>query len=224
VSEPDIIKTLRDRGYSVSEIDKAMKEALKTRVSGGAGAPEPATLPPPPPREFAQTSEDLALPAPIGPPKFPKEEFPETPTGKDFIGPPSPEPVPLEPELPEEPSPPPIRTKRGGIERRDIEELTEVIVEEKLRDVNNRFREMQTQLQQTNNKIETLSQEINRIKSEKTGELKGIESKIDSYKQNMTELNGRIESMERALKESLSPMLESLRSLSETIKMLKKKG
>jgi len=53
-------------------------------------------------------------------------------------------------------------------------------------------------------------------------EVKGIEEKIDSYKQNMNELNGRIESMERALKDSLSPMLDSLRSLSETVRMLKK--
>jgi len=64
---------------------------------------------------------------------------------------------------------------------------------------------------------------VNTIRSEKSNQVKGIEEKIDSYKQSMGEINGRIESMERALKDSLSPMLESLRSLSETVKMLKGK-
>ncbi len=39
----------------------------------------------------------------------------------------------------------------------------------------------------------------------------------------MTEVIGRMESIERAMKDSLTPMMQTLRSLSDAIKMLKER-
>jgi DNA-binding transcriptional MerR regulator len=232
VAEPDIINTLRREGYAISEIDQAMKEALKGRVApegseyyGPPSRPqepyEPEPLPPPEPL-LPETGrrpirEERGIPpSPIG-------EFSDVPRGDDFSRAP-PESF-REPEFPEElPEPPPERRRRTkGVDRREIEELTEVVVEEKLRGLDERFNSIQSQFREMNNKINIISEEVKGSRISKGGEVKGIEDKIDSYKQDLNTLNGRIESLERALKESLSPMLDSLRSLSETVKLLKKK-
>ena len=227
VPEPDIIRTLRSEGYSTSEIDQAMKEALKSRVSGEFPEPPneygerplggpPETLPP---REeiprglgypSSEAEEGPELPPPYEAPAR-EPEFPETPRGGDFLRPPPSR------------AAPPGRGPSKSVDRKEIEELAEVIVDEKLRGMGERLKTIDTQFQQVNRKIDSLSEEINKIKSEKSGEVKGIEEKIDNYSKSMDELNGRIESMEKALKDSLSPMLGSMRSLSELVKSMKEK-
>lgn len=233
VAEPDIINTLRREGYSISEIDQAMKEALKSRVAP-EGTPtmerppteprkpfEPGPMPPPEPlppetRRTPIRGDHEIPPSPIG-------EFSDVPRGDDFVE--TSLPSLRGPEFPEElPKPPPERRKRSkGIDRREMEELIEVLVDEKLRGLDEKFNSVHSKFREIENKINTLSKEVEKTKVTKVDELKGIEGKIDGYKQEINTLNGRIESLERALKDSLSPMLDSLRSLSETVKLLKKK-
>ncbi len=227
VPEPDIIMKLRRDGYSTGEIDQAMKDALRSRVSGETGPPPPAyggrALGGPPedlpareeiPRGLGYPSSE-AMGGPELPPP-PAEappggmEFPESPTGEDFLRPP-----------PGRVAPVGRPSKR--IDKREMEELAEVIVEEKLRGMDERFRAIDTRFHQINRKMDTLSAEMNMIRSEKSGEVKGIEDKMESYLKSIDGLNGRIESMEKALKDSLAPMLESLRSLSDVVKSLKEK-
>jgi prefoldin subunit 5 len=233
MAEPDIINTLRREGYSISDIDQAMKEALRGRVASGEpedyGPParprepfEPGPLPPPepippgPPRSPLRREREIP-PSPLG-------EFDDVPRGGDFLE--ETPAIPRGPEFPEELPMPPAerRRKTRGFDRRDIEELTEVVVEEKLRGLGERFDSIQSQFREMDRKINAISEEMNTIRSSKGGEVRGISEKIDSYKQDIGELNGRMESLERALKDSLAPMLDSLRSLSETVKLLKKKG
>jgi hypothetical protein len=233
VSEPDIIMTLKREGYSNTEIDQSMKEALRSRVSGDfynrPAVNEYGEAPLGPPPESVPSREDMPrnLAYPIGGPEDDEEmpdqpfdpqsqaaraqEFPDMPGGEYF-----------------EPAPPRRMPQRGptkgGMERKEVEELTEVIVEEKLRDIRDRFRSVEMQFQQTNRKVDSVSDEINRMRLEKSNEVKGIESKIDGYSRNMDAINGRMESMEKALKDSLSPMLESMRSLSELVRSMREKG
>ncbi len=227
VPEPDIIRTLRREGYSTTEIDQAMKDALMSRVAGdfyrpaGAYGAQPAA---PPEEEFPERGnlprdlgypgadvEEAELPSPPFEPQVREPEMPELPEGDYFS-----QPVQRRPASP-------VARPRGGIDRREIEELAEVIIEEKLRDVKDKFRTVDMQFQQVGRKIDSFSEEMNRMRSEKSGEIKGIESKIDGYSKNMDEMTGRMGSMEKALRDSLSPMLESLRSLSELVRSLKEK-
>jgi archaellum component FlaC len=258
VPEPDIIRTLRNEGYSTGEIDTAMKDALRDRISGPQGynqGPQQRYVerPMPPARGFPPLEEDDEdLPAPLGRPRQPQEfagrGMPDEPMGSDFGGI---SPSSFRPRSPDEdfdepgfeepaqgpygPRPIPNQGPRGmppgrrpgpgqqarPTGRKEMEELAEVVVDEKLREMHNRVNAFQTSFQQLNAEIEMLNNEITRIRSEKLSEVKEIEAKIDDYKQCMTDMAGRIDSMEHALRDSLSPMLESLRSLSETIKLLK---
>lgn len=222
VPEPDIIRTLRREGYSTSDIDQAMKEALRSRVSGEAYGPPEGN---PPGNE--QIPGDLGYPLSSGgegadlppPPEYysPRRadpDMPESPVGEDF----------MRPRISSRPSPSEERrSQRSGMDRKEIEELAEVIVDEKLRDIRGEMKSADARFTQFNSRLETLSAEIDKIRSEKSGEVKGIEQKIDNYSTHIDEMNGRIESMEKALKDSLSPMLESMRSLSELVKNMKEK-
>ena len=234
MSEPDIIRNLRREGYATGEIDQAMKEALRNRVSGNfynkpmVNEYGEASLGPPPeeapereqiPRNLAYPGADMAdddiTPPPYDTPAEQREpQYPDMPEGDYFN-----EPAPRRPA-------PAMRgpQQRGGVDRREIEELAEVIVEEKLRELKERFKAVDMQFQQVNRKVESISDEMNRVRMEKSNEVKGIEDKIDGYSRNMDEINGRMESMEKALKDSLSPMLESMRSLADLVKSMKEKS
>lgn len=228
VPEPDIIRKLRRDGYSTNEIDHAMKEALRSKVSGEfyEAPTEYGEMPlGKPPRDLSseeEIPEDLSYPGSL---ETEEEELP-----------PMPEAPPIEPEFPEmprggdfgrpalrRPAPPMERRPFKGMERKEMEELAEVIVEEKLMGMRERLKTIDTQFSQVKSRIDSLSAEMNSIRSERGGEVKGIEEKIDAYSRSMDGLNGRMESMEKAFKDSLVPMLESMRSLSELVKSLKEK-
>ncbi len=100
LSEPEIIKTLREDGFSPLEVDRAMKDALRT----GTGVQQPSA-PPIPGRP--------SLPAgPIGAPPlpgdFPSEPLPPPPPQ---MAPPTPAPPPM-PPLPGQP--PSYGQQQGG--------------------------------------------------------------------------------------------------------------
>ena len=51
-----------------------------------------------------------------------------------------------------------------------------------------------------------------------------MKNNITAYKDSIADIAARMEAVERAMKDSLTPMMQSLRSLSDTIKALKEKG
>ena len=68
-----------------------------------------------------------------------------------------------------------------------------------------------------------MEQSLTQVKGVKRSEVDDIKTTVESYKESMSELASRMEAMERALKDSLTPMMQSLRSLSETVKVSKEK-
>jgi hypothetical protein len=253
LSEPEIIRTLKDEGYTPIEVDSAMRNVLKGAVGGFREPPEPSVHPaqrenyprPPAPRD-----DDFERPGPpktdefeAGPPRPPFEsggrlDMPTIPgekrpaynpeEGEYYEQPPK---VPRFTESQEEEDEiEPFRVlgdrmkdKKEAKEekRRAVEELIESVIDEKwgefrtqMDDVDNRFHQMES-------KIIELEQTTLQMRGEKKSEIEEIENKIDSYKQSINEVGERMESVERAMKDSLTPMLQSLRSLSDTIKSMK---
>lgn len=286
LSEPEIISSLRKEGYSPSDVDSAMKEALKT----GAGGP--GTRPGLPPRDEVLPGELLPGETAPGRPAEPALEEPLEPEAPmadagPEAGAPGPrkpeighremdrplrseevERVPRMPEIPgEEPAPaepleepeleappreaprrsaPPFEP-RGEIpkfqprlsreaprerkiaelrerRRREIMELTEELVEEKWVEVEDKMSEIDGKFKELNAKISGIEERISKAKWEKGGESKKIQENIDSYRDSMADINSKIEGLEKAVKSSLAPMMESMRGMSDTVKALKRKG
>ena len=70
-------------------------------------------------------------------------------------------------------------------------------------------------------KIEDLEKTISELR--KREPMTDIKEVFEGYKTDITELATRIEALEKVLNDSLTPMLQTLRSLSEAIKSMKKK-
>jgi chromosome segregation ATPase len=105
--------------------------------------------------------------------------------------------------------------------RRAIEEMVEGIVEEKWTRFLTDAEEIRNQFGDLQNKIMLLEQSIKRLENDKQTELCKIEGKIDTYKQSMGEVSSRMEAVEGALKNSMTPMMQSIRSLTEAVKSIK---
>ncbi len=194
-------------------------------------APRPRNLEPPVDfEEFKNANKDIGLP-----------ELPDLDDKDDDLDMPSARP-PRErsfdiPAMPEEDMPedeedmampipriaPKARDDIRTEKRRALEELTESVVEEKWDDFTKRIEGMNGRFQQLNDRIAALEQRIGQMQGDKKSDLMEIEGKIDGYKQSIDEIGSRMESVERAMKDSLNPMMQTLRSLSETIKSLKEK-
>ena len=237
VSEPEIIQTLKNEGYTPLQVDQAMKEALKSSVgTGGAGAPPAPPYSPPPSPGFRPEHEFAPRRREPGP-DFP--DLPPLPTDTEFPPPPSEmisrgeEPIEeeYEPSLPGEEEEPVIPRLREPMTRREmkdekrraLEELAESIVEEKWMEVREEIMNLKAQLQDLSMKTTSLEQSMRQVEGSKRTDMQKIEDKIDTYRQSMNEVSARMEAIEQAMKDSLTPMMHSLRSLTETIRTMKGK-
>lgn len=240
VSEPEIIQTLKNEGYSPLQVDQAMKEALRASV-GTAGqdvSGQPAPYSPQAPLPTEQGPEPGMSPPPrmemredVGLPPLPSET--EMPAAPDIDNEPmmparDPGPPELGPPLPGEDTIPRLSepmTRREAKEgkRRALEELAESIIEEKWAKIREEIIGIRSHLQEINLKTTTLEQSIKQIQGDKKTDMEQIEDKIDTYKQSIGEVSARMESIENAMKDSLTPMMQSMRSLTETIRTMKSK-
>jgi hypothetical protein len=259
MSEPEIVRTLREQGHTPLEVDRAMKDAMRSGTGAGTspappqppGVPSPATPAPPTPNVPPPMPEPAAPPTPsqyAGPPAPPQPQAPPqgkyTPTpwdegdemlDDDFdmgdfppekkLGPhallsetemggqgrtgPGAEPIPFaEPPLPKGRDERAREVKERR--RRDIEELVEEISEERSQNIMGRIQEVEE-------RVEKLSTDVRNSAAQATGpaseEISSMKDGLSTLKQNVEETNARIDSLEEIVKESLTPMLNSVKKL-----------
>ncbi len=250
MSEPEIIQSLKGEGYTPMQVDQAMKEALKTSVgsTGPAGPPGPPVPPAPaqsvpegrppepPMNDFTPSSRDmLREEIPTLPPLPGEEQLPPAPSRSMESALPERNPLSIDMPLRERPTEPPLpgedmiprlrepMDKREAKEekRRALEELAEAIIEEKWAGLREEIMNIKAQIQDVGFKTGSLEQSIKKLEGDKKTDMEHIEDKIDTYKQAIGEVSARMESIEKAMKDSLSPMMQSLRSLTETIRTMK---
>lgn len=85
LSEPEIIKTLREEGYSPLEVDRGMKEALRTGTGAQMAPPPPQqpVQPPPPRKEPPQSPYGTSTPH-LQPSSQPPPQAASQPPGSAF--------------------------------------------------------------------------------------------------------------------------------------------
>jgi hypothetical protein len=244
ISEPEIIQTLKNEGYSPLQVDQAMKEALRASVgtTGQSMSNQSAPYSPQAPLPTEQSPEPMMsspsrtpveIGEDIGLPPLPSET--EMPIAPDIGNEPMMPARDLSPPLPGEDTLPRLSepiprlsepmTKKESKEgrRRALEELAEAIIDEKWVKIREEIITLKSQLQEINLKTSTLEQSIKNIQGDKKTDMEQIEDKIDTYKQSIGEVSARMESIENAMKDSLTPMMQSMRSLTETIRTMKNK-
>ena len=113
--------------------------------------------------------------------------------------------------------------QRSHVEgKRQLEEMAEAIVEEKAELFRAEVDQVVDELKRLQAKIRVIEERFDQIDSKKRSEINEIKTSIAGYKESMSDVSARMESVERAMKDSMSPMLQTLRSLSDAVAELKK--
>ena len=106
---------------------------------------------------------------------------------------------------------------------KEVEELIEVTVEEKWKEVEKKVKELDARFAEMDSRLKGLESQIDDVRKEEQKKDVEISTKIDTYKDSMGEITTKMEGMESALKGALESVLESNRSLSEAVRSLKER-
>ncbi len=194
--ENEVSTNLKQEGYSAPEIHGAMMTAVKEGVT----QQKTQTIPQP---EF-QTQEPSA----------------EASSNYDFpVESPEPQPAPeWEPSMPEMGEiPVALGSSPGATE---IEEVVEAVVEEKWKQLEFRIDAIEKRFDSVNERLHDIDLQMRTIKESSHFATGGIEGKIDQYRENIDQIDARIGSIEKAFKETLPSMIESVRSVNETLQKM----
>ncbi|MBU0952966.1 MAG: hypothetical protein KKA90_00915 [Nanoarchaeota archaeon] len=123
-----------------------------------------------------------------------------------------------------EPVPLQHRSRHANLKKEsELAEMAEGVVEEKWDDFEDEVKNLRDDFTRLQEKVANLERAIENVKSGRGGESADITTRLDAYRESITEVNTRLEGMERAVKDSLTPMMQTMRSLSEAIKSMKDK-
>lgn len=192
MSEPEIINQLRAQGFSPSQIDAALSQALKTAVA----PPETITAGP----AVRSVIEPLALPTTPSYTEQPEFTFEETP--QEFVE---------TPEVPKEVGP-----------EITLEEIIEGVVAERwaaFEERLNHFDEVDHALQQ---QLEEMRRQIDSLKDSLREKEQTFVGKLDEFGEHVGGIEARIGSIEKAFKDFLPELTDNVRTMAEIVERIKK--
>ncbi len=193
-SEPEMIDVLRKEGYSSEEIDSALTQALKLGVTGREE--DSITKPP--------TLQDLQF-------QQPQFQDPQMDMQNTQM-----------PKIPE----PSMQFQQPYYPEGDYnpEELVESIVQERMGELDNKLTEFRSRYNNLERKMVDLHNQLSVASKNKSETEHVIVSKLDSYGDTLTDMNGRLSGLEKAFKEALPALIESVRALTDLVARLKREG
>ena len=194
-SEPEMIDVLRKEGFSPDEIDKSLTSTLQSNIAGEPQAQQPAQQNPG--QKFFPTSGQDIFPSltptfqQTGPQDAPKQE-------------------PTLPQVPETSLPETYSTY-------STEDYIDYALQSRLGEVYDMVDDMQKQNNEFSSKLSQLQQKMETFFSA-GGSSSTDARRIESFTENISQIESRVSSLERAFKETLPSIIESVRTLSDLIK------
>lgn len=232
IGEQEIKTALIRKGYNIADIDSAMKNIIKSKITTPPKPPTPKptkVIGAPPQhgmeekRPMLPRFEDLekeinksVLPASdvlgeIERPRLPTTPIPDLAEERATV---RPKPTMHRAEQ--------KKIKEKVISKEEIEGMVEIIVDEKFREFKESIVSKFGNVSELENRIVKIESEIETLKKEIEGRDKEVVEKMENYNRNIEEMNARMQAVETAFKDTLSSMLDSMRALTEEIKSLKK--
>jgi len=206
-SEPDMIDTLRKEGYAADEIDQALTEALKMGVTGVAPPktePAPASLP-----QLEAFQPTLAT----------MPEMPESSLPQDYSQQQQwvPEAQQQSVQVQQTWSPQPQQQQQSY----GSEEYIEYLVKERMGDIDDKVKEFTIRYQELEKRMAAAYDQLNSMSQTRSSEQQQILNKMDAWKDVLQDVDDRLTALEKAFKDTLPPMIESVRALSDLVERLK---
>ena len=126
---------------------------------------------------------------------------------------------PMMPQMPEKP----IQYSQSYPEY-GTEELVESIVHERISEVDEKIREFNIKPSELEREISNLHHQLSVVSKGRSQADQTIISKLDSFKESMSDIDSRISSLDKAFRDTLPSLIESVRSLSDLVQRLKREA
>ena len=127
---------------------------------------------------------------------------------------------PQQPQIPQIPEP--SLQYPQGAEGYGTEELVESIINERMMDVDQKLAEFNMKNADLERNISNLHHQLSIITKSRSQAEQTIITKLDSMKDSMVEVDGRMSSLEKAFKDALPALIESVRALTDLVQRFKK--
>ena len=101
------------------------------------------------------------------------------------------------------------------------EEYIDAIIEARVSELKEKLTQISTKYEELEKKIETLTSNLNELFSKKSEEYNKILDKIEELTKSFDELSLKVGAVEKAFKEALPALIESVRALSDLVARLK---
>jgi DNA-binding transcriptional MerR regulator len=147
-----------------------------------------------------------------------QEETTGLPTLQEFQTPTS-APEPMMPQIPERPL-----DYQQNYPEYGAEELVESIVHERMVEVDEKIREFRVKQAELEREIANLHHQLSIVSKGRSQAEQTIIGKLDSFKDSMVDIDGRISSLDKAFRETLPALIESVRSLSDLVQRFKRES
>ncbi|MFH1229580.1 MAG: hypothetical protein V1678_04110 [Candidatus Aenigmatarchaeota archaeon] len=216
-SESEIFTRLQSQGFEADHIDRAIKIALKERVTASPGMNMNQTqpsLPQPSSTDFYGASPEPTVsrrpPAPLGypPERIVSQEEARAPTLDDMKSS-----FTFEPKNVQEPQSP--------VEEITVEELIEGIVTERWRDFEERLIDFEKRDMQLQAQVDDLRKRFKEIDVSLSEKEKGLGGKMDEFGGSMENIEGRIGSIERVFREVLPELTGNIKTMTDFVEKIK---
>jgi len=217
-SEQEIVARLQSQGFAPEHIDRALKIALKERVTSAPGAqmgrPEPQPQLPQPTDFYGATQEPAVTrhpsSAPMGyPPEKVVNPQAERPMSLEDMG----SSFTFENQ--------PRNQPQSPMEEITVEELIEGIVTERWRDFEERLNDFEKRDLQLQAQIDDLRKRFKEIDSSLIDREKGLSGKMEEFGGSMENIEGRIGSIEKVFKEVLPELTENIKAMTDFVEKVK---
>lgn len=221
-SEPEMIDILRREGFSADEVDKALTSALRVGVTGEQPqqqqqwqpvyqrAPEPQQQP-----QWAQPQQQQQQPQQQWQPQPQQPSSSGLPTLQS-----------LEVQQPQEAMPqiPETSLPEGYYSQQYTDQdYIDYIVQQRMGEVTDKVEDFQRRYVDLQKRIEDLNNDL-RSASMKTGPAQSqVLSKMDTFSDTVTDIDNRLSGLEKAFKDTLPALIDSVRALSDIVQKVKGK-
>ncbi|TAL48212.1 hypothetical protein EPN87_01060 [archaeon] len=193
-SEPEMIDVLRREGFSPEEIDNGLTQALAVGAGGQPNVPQQFNPPEPAQQKAEQPQQQLPTLEQLVPEQAQMPQVPET-------------------SLPEQ-----------YYQQYPSEEYIDAVVQSRVQDVEEKMKDFSAKNQDLAKTVNVLQEKLDQIAKGQGGGQQQILSKIDGFDENLSDISMRMGNLEKAFKETLPALIESVRSLSDIVQMMKKEG
>lgn len=128
----------------------------------------------------------------------------------------------LQPQMPQMPESSLPESYYSEQQQYPTQEYVDIAVRERMADVDQRVSEFEIRYEELKGKMENLNQQMNTMLQTRTSEQQQIISKLESFTNIMSDVEARMSSMEKAFKDTLPALIESVRALSDLVPRLKR--